>query len=89
MNNALKKQIYPKKSRYIYLDLLHNTVVSRSPRLMSPLSNDMKNEQICKTTYLGIQYHCTFLRNFESELEWRIQKINAFGVEILVNQVSS
>ena len=36
MNNVIKHQIYPE-------------TVSQSPGLKSPLSNDMKNEQISKT----------------------------------------
>ena len=42
--NACKNQIYRKKSRYISLDWLHNTTVSLPPRLISPLSYNMRNE---------------------------------------------
>ena len=45
MNNAVKNQNYPKKLQYISLYQLFEMIV---PRLMLPLSYDMRNEQVCK-----------------------------------------
>ena len=52
-NNAVKNQIYSKKSQYIYLDwlfdIMYETNVSLSPRLIYSLSYVIRSEQICKT----------------------------------------
>ena len=49
INNAIKKSILPKdKLQYIFPDWLFDTIVSMSPRLISPLLFRMRNEQIGK-----------------------------------------
>ena len=52
-NNAVKNQIYSKKSQYIYLDwlfdIMYETNVSLSPRLIYLLWYVIRWEQICKT----------------------------------------
>ena len=53
MNKAIKNQIYPKKSQYISLDwlfdMMYQTKVSLSARLVYPLLYVIRSEQICKT----------------------------------------
>ena len=48
MNNAVKNQIYPKRSQYISLDwlfdIMYETEVSLSPRLAYPLSYIIRSE---------------------------------------------
>ena len=52
------------------MDWLYDSIVSMSPRLMLPLSFDMRNEQICKTINTSrhsVSLHIIEDWNFESE----------------------
>ena len=79
MKNSIKHQITKRKFTIHLYELIvqyvTDCIISMSPRLM-PL---LLYEQICNTINISkrsVSMHFTGDKNFESELEWRIQSVN-------------
>ena len=93
---GIKESLRTEKSQYISLDLLYDTIVSKSPRLMFHVPAIMRHEKrikdlispgvLCQGTVLEIRI--LNLSSFESlngewQTHWKL------GAEILIDQFSS
>lgn len=65
----LKTKLNKEKSKYISSDQLYDWIVSMSPRYMSMILFDMKNEQICKT--INMSRHSVSLKIIEDSDYWK------------------